>query len=146
MDSLLGNQSLPPSISQGLLLINSQNPDITAHSSSGGVSEYGRSSHSILCANFSFPLLFLCLTFLVSVWVVMSSVFWIPARPTVVHCMLVFGLATCWGLLSLYSTGKHLHCCLLEATQSNRHSDRELNKPQKLNRGCHIDIVVVFYT
>lgn len=110
MNSLLGNQSLPPSITRCVrywLTLKAWQ-----HSSQQQwVCEWTWSSPSLLIAYFLSCLhVFLFLSFLVSAWAIMGLGLWIPARPTVEHCMLVFGLGTCSGSLRLCSRGKHTYC------------------------------------
>lgn len=107
MNSLQGNQSLPPSITQCAWYW--LTPKTLTSQLTAAASEW---VNVVVCQPPLFVhTFFLYLTFLVSVWAVMDLGLWIPARPTVVHYMLPFGLATCWGSLCLCSTDKHLYCC-----------------------------------
>lgn len=132
MNSVLGNQSLPPSITQCAwywLTPKTLTSQLTA--ASEWVSEHGRLLPSPLSAHF----FFLCLTFLVSVWAVTVLGLWMPARPTVVRCMLEFGLATCWDLLCLCSTGKHFYCCSYSLSgTTQRHTPQWHKEPDLWQR------------
>lgn len=105
MNKLLCNQSLPTSITHCAWYWLTPTKTLTSQrtaAAGGWVSEYGRSS--------PFPL---SAYHVLHFWS-QSGRLWghnceYHTRPTVVCCMLLFGLATCWGPLCLCSTGKHLH-------------------------------------